>query len=282
MIVRIPVVRGRPGFSLVELTVTMTIGGLLCVILAAALSGTQRLTRLQGERVAAAETRRVAASILAAELRYLEPGTDLRILDRDSLALRAFRGGAVSCASKGGGTLVRYRGLRAPEPAKDSVVGVGEPRGAGGAVSAGGAGGAGGPGGATVARPLLSSAAATTGCPLLPGESLYHWELDPPPPPGTLLLLFESGSYHLTGHALRYRRGESGRQPLTAELLEGPSVPWRWIELAGGSGSATESGGAARDASSRLAIELFLATKPPGGSPDAPVSRSRHWLAIRR
>lgn len=277
MIVRIPVVRGRSGFSLVELTVTMTIGGLLCVILAAALSGTQRLTRLQGERVAAAEARRVAASILAAELRYLEPGTDLRILDRDSLALRAFRGSAVSCASKGGGTLVRYRGLRAPEPAKDSVVSVGEMRGAGGAVSAGGSGG---PGGATVARPLLASAVAATGCSLLPGESLYHWELDPPPPPGTLLLLFESGSYHLTAHALRYRRGESGRQPLTAELLEDQSVPWRWIELAGGSGCAAESGGAAREASSRVAIELFLATKSPGGSPDAPVSR--HWLAIRR
>jgi hypothetical protein len=40
-----------------------------------------------------------------------------------------------------------------------------------------------------------------------------------------LARLFERGSYHLTGSALRYRRGGSGRQPLTPEIWSS-STSW--------------------------------------------------------
>jgi hypothetical protein len=36
------------------------------------------------------------------------------------------------------------------------------------------------------------------------------------------MLIFESGSYHLSSRALRYRIGAAGRQPLTAEALHLP------------------------------------------------------------
>jgi hypothetical protein len=38
-----------------------------------------------------------------------------------------------------------------------------------------------------------------------------------------LARVFERGSYHLEDRAIRYRLGEAGRQPLTAERLESGS-----------------------------------------------------------
>jgi hypothetical protein len=50
------------------------------------------------------------------------------------------------------------------------------------------------------------------------------------PPQTVLVRLFERGSYHLSGSALRYRRGGSGRQPLTPEIWSMPAT--RWVESA--------------------------------------------------
>jgi hypothetical protein len=36
----------------------------------------------------------------------------------------------------------------------------------------------------------------------------------------SLVLLFESGTYHIANRALRYRLGTEGRQPLTDELID--------------------------------------------------------------
>ena len=38
-----------------------------------------------------------------------------------------------------------------------------------------------------------------------------------------LILVFETGTYHLSRGALRYRRGRGGRQPVTEEVLESGS-----------------------------------------------------------
>lgn len=291
---RMTVGLSRPGFSLAELTVTIVIGGMLCTILAAALTGAQRIARLYGERVAFAEARRVAATILAGEVRYIVPTTDLYAIERDSLALRNFRGTAVVCAVVDEMVLVRYRGLRAPEPAKDSVVAVG-----GGIVNAGEPGG---PAGAAQAGALYASSAAAAGCPLRAGESLYRWTLGSRPEPGVLLLLFESGSYHLTGNAFRYRRGESGRQPLTAELFDDRAGGLSWIVLdednddaqAGaangadvGFGASAGIGGGAEVGVGALpaaaALELVLTAKPSGRGPTPAVPpATRYWIGIPR
>jgi type II secretory pathway component PulJ len=215
----------RPGHSLAELVVALTIAGALGLILAAILSGAQSFTRSYRERVRAVEATRVASTIMGAELRYLEPEQDLRSLEDRSMELRNFRGVAVVCAAAGEAVSVRYRGLRAPDPVKDSVVGMGTVR----------------------PSELLASAPVTSGCPRLSNESLYLWTLAEPPGPGELLLLFESGSYHLAGGALRYRRGESGRQPLTAELFDDAEIAFRPVDPAG--------------------IELVLATTAPAGTP---------------
>ncbi len=269
-----------PGFSLPELTLMIAIGGIVCGILTAAFSSAQRVARLYGERVARAEARRVAATILAAEIRYLAPSIDLRGVGRDSIALRAFRGTAVVCALSGDGTaLVRYRGLRAPEPAKDSVVSVGWAGGGGGGSGGGKSGG----GHAGISGPralqLLTSTTASDGCPPHAAESLYHWTLASAPMPGTLLLLFESGSYHLTGSALRYRRGESGRQPLTAELFDDDGMRLGWIPLAEGGGAGAGGG----DHFGEAGIELVLASKPGGAGLASTGSRStRYWIGVPR
>lgn len=312
----------RPGYSLVELIVGCTIGVVLCAILAAAFVGAQRLARLQAERVAMAEARRVAAGILASELGFIAPDADLHALARDSVALRIFRGRAVACGVAGDAVLVRYRGVRAPEPAKDSVIplggmlgwyatdgtagggvaGGGVARGGGyrGTIMGGGFGGLGIPGedNAPVASALLGSAAHSAGCPLAAGESLYRWTLESPPLTGTLFLLFESGSYHLAGGALRYRRGESGRQPLTAEWFDDSRGGLRWVELeeegyAPGETAGDAPGGvtagapdwtAAGAAGGRGAagIELVLAGKPssPASAPGG-TKPTRYWIGLR-
>lgn len=214
------VARGRPGFTIAELVVALTIGGLLCTAIATAFTGTQRFARLHGERAAIAEARRVTSMILSAELRYLEPDLDLDYVGEDSLVLRNYRGTAIVCESVGEVVTVRYRGMRAPDPEKDSVAIVGTP----------------GP------SRLLESAPASTGCAAHAGESLYRWRLERSPATGELLLLYEHGSYHLVGGALRYRRGLSGRQPLTAELFDDDLVGLnptsaRGIELVLGTGT---------------------------------------------
>jgi type II secretory pathway component PulJ len=267
--------RGQhPGLSLLELTVAIAIGGVLCTILTAAFASTQRFTRLQQQRVAVAEARRVTATILMAELRHLLPSADLGALERDSVALRAFRGAALVCEVAGEVALVRYRGLRAPEPAKDSVLLVGsatdEP-----------------------AHALLASHTTASGCLLIDGELLYRWNIDPGPEPGTLLLLFESGSYHLSGGALRYRRGASGRQPLTAELFDDHEVGLYWIapdaEAHAGAG-VVENGGVsglidgpvAGAVSAGIGIELVLGARPtsdPGPGLIAPPI-ARYWIGL--
>lgn len=144
---------------------------------------------------------RVAGHVLRRELRHGRP-TDDWTVDGDSLALRAFRGTAVVCALDSVATeiTVSYRGDRRPDPSKDSVLLVDAT-------------------GRREARALVGTGGSAVGCGAALPSELETWTLDAPVEPGAVVArLFERGSYHLALSALRYRRGASGRQPLTPEV----------------------------------------------------------------
>jgi len=154
--------------------------------------------------VTEADAVRTAATVLGGELRRVDPA-DLRAIGPDSLALRAFRGiGAVCGSDADGATIVHFRGDRAPEPTKDSVLWIrsGAPP-------------------ATVALVAVQPVAGP-GCAGPAAGELQLWRTRPPLGERGVLLLFESGTYYLLGGALRYRIGAAGRQPLTAELFVHP------------------------------------------------------------
>jgi hypothetical protein len=74
--------------------------------------------------------------------------------------------------------------------------------------------------GVWTASDLLQRSPATT-APCRHGRgTLERWQLsEAPPATAELARVFERGSYHLNGSAVRYRRGQGGRQPLTADAL---------------------------------------------------------------
>ncbi len=158
-----------------------------------------RLVRAQRAGADVGDAVLTVRAVLRGELRWAEPRTDLALDGPGALTLRAARGLAIVCRRDGDDLVVRYRGLRVPEPAKDSVLGIGDDRAAG----------------------LRHAARAPGACPVEPGETAYLWRLDEPARAGAFLL-FESGSYHLADSAFRYRRGRSGRQPLTPEVFRKP------------------------------------------------------------
>lgn len=192
------------GFSLAELVAAMGIAVLLGAVLGGVLLAQLRLARHTAQRVLAADARRTTALILAGELRRILPA-DLRALTPDSLALRAFRGFGIVCTVTGTVVRVRYRGDRLPAPSKDSILVLG------------------------AAAPVAAALEATrrideSTCVHSGGGVALEWDLSAPPPDAAILLLFESGSYHLSGRALRYRIGAGGRQPLTPETFSHPAT----------------------------------------------------------
>lgn len=164
------------------------------------------------ERADALVTLRIGRHVLRRELRNGVPERDW-IAEGDSVSLRAFRGAAAVCASDTSSAqlVVSYRGDRAPDPSKDSVLLVGRE-------------------GMSVPRALVGTGVSPSLC-VGPGAGAsQRWTLDQAAPAGTVAAkIFERGSYHLSGAALRYRRGASGRQPLTPEVL---SAATTW-DLAG-------------------------------------------------
>ena len=236
--------RGRPGgapagFTLVELVVATVAAGALVTAAFALLAAHGRLERAARAAVAAAEVARVAGMVVPAEVRYATPA-DLPGVGADTLALRALRGVGIICAGGGTGVDVRYRGMRWPDAAKDSVVAAAPT------------------GSPERALALESDRGAEGACAAHPGETVRRWALsDSAGAAGDLLLVFERGSYHLSNGALRYRRGAGGRQPLTEEFLAG--------------GSFGLSGAPA-------ALALALETRPDPGRPAArAVHRTLLW-----
>lgn len=225
------------GFSLVELVVTLALGSLILSAATSLLRSGLRLAASHAARIETEETLRISAHILASELRLLDPAVDLELFAARSLGLRAFRGAGLACPSDGDRLLVRYRGLRQPEPAKDSVLVLNEA-------------------GQADVRALDASVRVTDGCPRADGELLFQWDLGDQHPDASLLLLFEHGSYHLSEHALRYVRGAGGQQPLTAESLDvnASQITYR-----------APTSGQPPDAGESAVLEIDLATLPPRG-----------------
>lgn len=200
---------GVAGWSLPEVMIALVLG-LLIVHL-----GLDSLARMQSARsriavrTDALVALRVSRHVLRRELRLGTAERDWWV-DGDSLALRAFRGVGLVCVvdSTGAGLRVSYTGDRAPDPAKDSLLLYTDQ-------------------GVVEARALVAVAAAPSPCAGLDSAEALALRLDRGAPSGAVLAkLFERGTYHLTDAALRYRRGASGRQPLTPEVWSSSSG-WR-------------------------------------------------------
>jgi hypothetical protein len=153
------------------------------------------------------ETVRTVAWLLAEELSGGRPFRDWQAGPGDSVSLRAYRGlGVVSPGFNGtGGLPVCYRGLRNPNPEKDSVLLLGKD-------------------GRWKAHDLAARIQSSDEC---DGGRNETWDLLPPPGNPVLARVFENGSYHFADGALRYRRGRGGRQPITPERIESGSLKAR-------------------------------------------------------
>jgi len=198
----------RRGASLAETLVALLVGLLVIQLGLSTLARLRAAQRELAERADALIAQRVGRHVLRRELRHAAAGRDW-LADADSLALRAFRGTGIVCASDSASAelIVAYRGDRAPDPSKDSVRLLGED-------------------GTSAVRALVGIGTAPA-CPAgLPGTAA-RWTLDVAAPAGAVVAsVFERGSYHLAMSALRYRRGASGRQPLTPEVWAA-STAWQ-------------------------------------------------------
>jgi hypothetical protein len=158
---------------------------------------------LMAHRAEALETVRTLAWLLPEEVSSGRPGVDWVARGGDTLDLRAFRGQGLIDEGETEGATIRlcYWGTRSPIPDKDSVLLLGKD-------------------GRWSAHDLRNRTEISTGCLGAAGGTEERWSLSPDPPPSAWAKLYEKGSYHLSSGALRYRRGEGGRQPLTPERIE--------------------------------------------------------------
>lgn len=234
--------RGERGVTLVELLVGLVIGVTVVHLAMRAVGTVHSAHRTTLGRVDRLTALRTAQLVLRREIRYGRAGRDWTVAP-DSLALRAFRGTGLVCPAgvRGDTVIAWYRGDRHPDVRKDSVL--------------------------VLDMTGRIAVAALTG--VAPAGPPCH---DGAPPGGVVALVldravaprsvfvrvFESGSYHLSGSALRYRRGRSGRQPLTQEVWATPAS--RWTERGGW--VVTRYVGHPRADT----VELYLAaTNPSGG-----------------
>jgi hypothetical protein len=158
------------------------------------------------ERSEALDTERVAWHVLGAELGAGIAVRDYGLPSGRVLPLRAFRGTAELCAAlrTANGGVVRYRGMRGPDPEKDSLLVLTT-------------------GGSWHTLRLVSREDGPAPCPGWPAEDGERWRWEPPLDDVLLARVFERGTYHLEDRALRYLSGTGGRQPLTPERLDGSS-----------------------------------------------------------
>jgi hypothetical protein len=152
------------------------------------------------DRIELLSARQIVRWILEEEVRAGVPGRDWQVPRGDSMALRAFRGWALVLARESGASpgeiVVCQRGIRKADSGKDSVLVLSE-------------------GGRWTAARLVWREVSHGAC---PGEAGFHrerWLLEPVVPDAVLTRVYERGVYFIRDQALRYRRGRSGRQPMT-------------------------------------------------------------------
>lgn len=221
------------GASAVEALLALLLGGAILFSALGLLSAQRRSAErliAQGEGLLA---RRVIRTVLGEELRRGVEGRDWVAPGGDSVRLRVFRGLAFMCPSgRPNRFLVRYRGSRLPNARKDSALVLG-------------------PAGRWRAVDLIARRPTMLTCPGAPSEAVELWVLTPSVPGAVVARLFETGSYHLSGGAFRYRRGRGGRQPLTPQVF---------VAARSHLGPGTNGG---------LALEITTETPGPAG-PDGP------------
>lgn len=190
------------GWTVVEMLVALCLLGVVASLAAAAsVAGLRRSVR-QLTWLRMMDAVRTTGDALSGDLRLAVPGSDIAAWGGDSLRLRVVRGSGIICRIQGDSAWVWYRGLRAPDPAKDSLLVLGPS----GEVALG----------LTAERGVTDDA-----CLERVGYQLLRLTA-PGAAPG-VALVFEWGSYHLSGGALRYRRGRGGRQPLTDSVFDASS-----------------------------------------------------------
>lgn len=233
------------GHLLVELVIAMVLLTCLTTGCVTLLAVQLRQVRTIVSTVEAGSATRFASRLLRSELRPVAPALDVSGVGPDSSRQRVFRGMAISCATSGKVAEVRYRGLRDPDPTKDSMV----------VMLSGGE--------AAVAVTAVRPPAIPT-CAAAPGEKVIELATSDSVPAPALLLLFERGTWHLSGSALRYSRGRGGRQPITAAVFVDDSTHF------------TSFGGLATPA----AIGLVLAARPNGSTAMSGLLRVSDRIAL--
>lgn len=199
-----PPVSPRAGTTLVEAVVALLVGALLVHLVLSSLEAQRRAVAGLAGASEALSAVRMGRHLVGGDARAWSDTLAASAVGPDSFSLRIVRGMAVVCAAPGPDLVVRTSGVRAPDPAKDSVV----------VLTATGV--------VRSAALAASESASGDGCPDGPGRT-YRWSLDPAVPV-VLARYFERGSFHLADGALRYRRGAAGRQPLTPEVVDPASA----------------------------------------------------------
>jgi type II secretory pathway pseudopilin PulG len=235
--------RARGGHSLIELLVALLLLALVATTAVGLLTAGGRLVRGTTNAAEAVNATGFAARLLRSEIETLVP-TDSHGFDSDSSRQRVFRGSGIVCGLSGGTASVRYRGMRNPDPTKDSTL----------VLAASG----------ESARALLAASASPPApCVARNGETVLGLEVPGGLRSGDVVLLFETGTWHLAGSALRYARGAGGRQPLTPSVFVDDST-----------GITVDTAGAVP-----LAVRLALAAMPAGATA-ASMIRERHRIAM--
>ena len=217
----------RNGATVAEVLIALICGLLVVQLSLAGLARVRSVGLRLTQRSEILAALRVSRVVLRRELRFGVRGVDWVDFAPDSISLRAFRGVGVVCpdGALAPDLMVAWSGMRAPAPEKDSVL-----------LLTGQ--------GAWIRADLLSVRPTSDLCATDPRIELQRWQISVTPEESIVLArLFERGSYHVSGAALRYRRGRGGRQPLTPEVFDTPpsgfvkrggSLALEWIRLQDG------------------------------------------------
>lgn len=190
------------GVTLVELLVATLLVFLIAGSMATIVSTQNRASLWVRDESEGMETVRTVRVVLGAELRHGLEGRDWWATGGDTVTVRAFRGMAEVCSLGAEPTefVVLYRGIRQPNPDKDSVLVLSQE-------------------GRWETRGLERIEMQEGGCPGVHEES-QKWTLDRAVGRAVFVRIFERGSYHLADGAFRYRSGLGGRQPLTPQHID--------------------------------------------------------------
>lgn len=204
--------RGRGGWSLLEVVVSLALMALLAAAAAGAVEAHRRALSAAIQRGEEEESLRVVRGVLREELSVGRTPEDW-VAGGDSIHLRAFRVWAVTCPPEEGATEWRVAsgGIRRLDPSKDSLAVLGVD----------------GRWRATLPTWVVGS---RSGCGDPDAGEWWRGEAPHRAYP-VFVRAYERGTYHLVDGALRYRRGRGGRQPLTPPFLADPGGR---VEVEGG------------------------------------------------